>query len=192
MERRSRSKRGIMLTPVLKKNDKLAYTVIFIFSGIVFFAIAVLSRNVNLKVNLGFDQHIFARINALINTFVAIMLVAALYAVKQKRYNTHKKLMLWSLGFSVLFLISYICHHLFTGETVYGGTGFIKIIYYFILITHIILAGLILPLILFTAYRGLTGEFGKHKKLARVTWPLWFYVAVTGVIVFLMISPYYS
>jgi putative membrane protein len=192
MERRSRSKRGIMLTPVLKKNDKLAYTVIFIFSGIVFFAIAVLSRNVNLKVNLGFDQHIFARINALINTFVAIMLVAALYAVKQKRYNTHKKLMLWSLGFSVLFLISYICHHLFTGETVYGGTGFIKIIYYFILITHIILAGLILPLILFTAYRGLTGEFGKHKKLARITWPLWFYVAVTGVIVFLMISPYYS
>jgi putative membrane protein len=192
MERRSRSKRGIMLTPVLKKNDKLAYTVIFIFSGIVFFAIAVLSRNVNLKVNLGFDQHIFARINALINTFVAIMLVAALYAVKQKRYNTHKKLMLWSLGFSVLFLISYICHHLFTGETVYGGTGFIKIIYYFILITHIILAGLILPLILFTAYRGLTGEFGKHKKLARITWPLWLYVAVTGVIVFLMISPYYS
>jgi putative membrane protein len=192
MERRSRSKRGIMLQPVLKKNDKLAYTLIFIFSGIVFFAIAVLSRNVNLKMNLGFDQHIFARINAFINTFVAIMLVAALYAVKQKRYNTHKKLMLWSLGFSVLFLISYICHHLFTGETVYGGIGFIKMIYYFILITHIILAGLILPLILFTAYRGLTAEFSKHKKLARITWPLWLYVAVTGVIVFLMISPYYS
>jgi putative membrane protein len=192
MERRSRHKRGIMLQPVLKKNDKLAYTLIFIFSGIVFFAIAVLSRKVNLKMNLGFDQHIFARINALINTFVAIMLLAALYAVKQKRYRTHKKLMLWSLGFSVIFLVSYICHHLFTGETVYGGNGLIKIVYYFILITHIILAGLILPLILFTAYRGLTGEFSKHKKLARITWPLWFYVAVTGVIVFLMISPYYT
>ena len=100
--------------------------------------------------------------------------------------------MLWAIGFSVLFLVSYICHHLFTGETSYGGSGLIKLVYYFILITHIVLAGIILPFILFTAYRGLTAEFHKHKKLARITWPLWFYVAVTGVIVYLMISPYYN
>jgi putative membrane protein len=99
--------------------------------------------------------------------------------------------MLWALGFSVIFLLSYICHHLLTGETAYGGSGLIKIVYYFILITHIVLAGLILPFILFTAYRGLTAEYDKHKKLARITWPLWLYVAVTGVVVFLMISPYY-
>ena len=184
-------RRGKALPPSIEKNDTLAYILIFAVSIIVFAAVAFLSR-VELNVNLGFDKHIFARLNALINTFVALLLLGALFAVKDKRYRTHKKLMMWAIGFSVLFLVSYICHHLFTGETTYGGSGLIKLVYYFILITHIILAGLILPFILFTAYRGLTAEFHKHKKLARITWPLWFYVAVTGVIVFLMISPYYS
>lgn len=179
------------LPPSIEKNDKLAYVLIFAVSIVVFVAVAFLSR-IEVKVNLGFDKHIFARLNALINTFVALLLLGALFAVKDKRYRTHRKLMLWAIGFSVLFLVSYICHHLFTGETSYGGSGLIKIVYYFILITHIILAGVILPFILFTAYRGLTAEFHNHKKLARITWPLWFYVAVTGVIVFLMISPYYS
>jgi putative membrane protein len=184
-------RRGKALPPAIEKNDKLAYILIFTVSIIVFAAVAFLSR-IELEINLGFDKHIFARLNALINTFVALLLLGALFAVKDKRYRTHKKLMLWAIGFSVMFLVSYICHHLFTGETSYGGSGLIKLVYYFILITHIILAGLILPFILFTAYRGLTAEFHKHKKLARITWPLWLYVAVTGVIVFLMISPYYS
>lgn len=184
-------RRGRALPPSIQKNDRLAYILIFTVSIIVFVAVAFLSR-IEVKVNLGFDKHIFARLNALINTFVALLLLGALYAAKDKRYRTHKKLMLWAIGFSVLFLVSYICHHLFTGETAYGGSGLIKIVYYFILITHIVLAGLILPFILFTAYRGLTAEFHKHKKLARITWPLWFYVAVTGVIVFLMVSPYYT
>lgn len=187
----SGQRRGRALPPSIQKNDKLAYILIFTVSIIVFVAVAFLSR-IEVKVNLGFDKHIFARLNALINTFVALLLLGALYAAKDKRYRTHKKLMLWAIGFSVLFLVSYICHHLFTGETAYGGSGLIKIVYYFILITHIVLAGLILPFILFTAYRGLTAEFHKHKKLARITWPLWFYVAVTGVIVFLMVSPYYT
>ena len=140
----------------------------------------------------GFDKHIFARLNALINTFVALLLIGALAAVKDKRYRTHRKLMLWAIGFSVLFLISYICHHLFAGETKFGGTGTAKTIYYIILGTHIPLAGLILPFILFTAYRALIAEFPQHKKLARITWPVWLYVAITGVIVYWMISPYYS
>ncbi len=184
-------RRGKALPPSIQKNDKLAYILIFAVSIIVFVAVAFLSR-IEVKVNLGFDKHIFARLNALINTFVALLLLGGLYAARDKRYRTHKRLMLWAIGFSVLFLVSYICHHLFTGETTYGGSGLIKVVYYFILITHIVLAGLILPFILFTAYRGLTAEFHKHKKLARITWPLWFYVAVTGVIVFLMISPYYT
>ena len=187
----SREHRRGKLPPVIEKNDRLAYVLIFAVSILVFVAVAFLSR-IELSLNLGFDKHIFARLNALINTFVALLLLGALFAVKDKRYRTHKKLMLWAIGFSMLFLVSYICHHLFTGETSYGGSGLIKIVYYFILITHIILAGLILPFILFTAYRGLTAEFHKHKKLARITWPLWLYVAVSGVLVFLMISPYYS
>ena len=187
----SREHRRGKLPPSIEKNDKLAYILIFAVSIIVFVAVAFLSR-IELNINLGFDKHIFARLNALINTFVVLLLLGALFAVKDKRYRTHKKLMLWAIGFSVMFLVSYICHHLFTGETSYGGSGLLKIVYYFILITHIILAGLILPFILFTAYRGLTAEFHKHKKLARITWPLWLYVAATGVIVFLMISPYYS
>lgn len=160
-------------------------------SIIVFVAVAVLSR-IEINIDLGFDKHIFARINALINSFVALFLLGALWAAKDKRFRTHKKLMLWAIVLSGLFLISYICHHLVTGETSYGGSGLVKLVYYFILITHIVLAGIILPFILFTAYRGLTGEYHTHKKLARITWPLWFYVAVTGVVVYLMISPFYT
>lgn len=93
---------------------------------------------------------------------------------------------------SVLFLVSYIAHHLLSGDTKFGGEGTIRLVYFIILITHIFLAAVILPFILFTAYRSLTGEYEKHKKLARYTWPLWLYVSVTGVIVYLMISPYYS
>jgi putative membrane protein len=104
----------------------------------------------------------------------------------------HKKLMLSAMILSILFLISYICHHLFAGETKFGGTGTSKMIYYIILGTHIPLAGLILPFILFTAYRALIAEFPQHKKLARITWPVWLYVAITGVVVYWMISPYYS
>jgi putative membrane protein len=188
---RRHSSRGVMLPASIKKNDKLAYILIIIVSVVVFAAVAVLSR-IKVEVNLGFDKHIFAHINALINTFVSLLLLGGLYAAKQKRFNTHKRLMLWAIALSVLFLISYICHHLFTGETPYGGTGLIKLVYFFILITHIVLAGIILPFILFTAYRGLTAEYDKHRKMAKRTWPLWFYVSVTGVIVYLMISPYYT
>ena len=99
--------------------------------------------------------------------------------------------MLTAMVLSILFLVSYICHHLFAGETKFGGEGTSKMIYYIILGTHIPLAGLILPFILFTAYRGLIGEYARHKKLARITWPVWLYVAITGVAVYLMISPYY-
>jgi len=142
-------------------------------------------------VDLGFDVHIFALINAMINSCVAILLVAALWAVKTKRYEVHKKLMLTAMVLSMLFLVSYICHHLFAGDTKFGGEGTAKIIYYIILFTHIPLAGIILPFILYSAYRALTGDWLKHKKLARITWPIWFYVAVTGVLVYWMISPYY-
>jgi putative membrane protein len=194
-----------MLQAVWKKNDKKARMLIFLFSAIVFTAVVVLSR-VKLDVNLGFDVHLFAQTNAIINSCVAILLVIALIAVKNKNYTLHKNLMMTAMLLSILFLVSYICHHLFAGDTRFGdvnhdgivtdiekaAVGSSRMIYYIILGTHIPLAGIILPFILFSAYRALTGEFDKHKKLVRITWPIWFYVAVTGVVVYWMISPYYN
>jgi putative membrane protein len=162
--------------------------------SVVVFAAVVLLGRIELKVDIGFDKHIFAKANALINTFVALLLLGGLWAAKDKRYATHKYLMLWAIGLSVLFLLSYILHHLFAGSTPYGdeNTGAIsKFIYYSILFTHIPLAGIVLPFILLSAYRAMIGEYDKHKKLVRFTWPIWFYVAVSGVIVYVMIRPFY-
>jgi putative membrane protein len=119
-------------------------------------------------------------------------LIAGLSAVKNKQYLVHKRLMFAALILSVVFLLFYIAHHILADETKFGGMGTIRYIYFFILITHIFLAGIILPFILFTAYRALTGEWVKHKKLARYTWPLWLYIAITGPVIYLMISPYYT
>ena len=179
-----------MLEPVWKKNDSAARLFIIAVSIIVFIAISVLSR-VKLDAQLGFDEHLFAKINATINSLVSVLLVAGLIVVKNRNYLLHKRIMLTAIVLSCLFLVSYICHHLFTGETKFGGTGTIRYIYYFILGTHIVLAGIILPFILFTAYRAMTGEWLRHRKLAKITWPIWLYVAVTGVVVYFMISPYY-
>ena len=180
-----------MIPAVWKKNDSRARVLIITVSVIVFGAVVALGK-VKLSVDLGFDEHIFAKINAAINSTVSILLLVALIAVKNKKYLLHKRIMITAIILSCIFLVSYICHHLFTGETKFGGQGNIRYVYYFILGTHIILAAIILPFILFTAYRSMIGEFARHKKLARITWPIWFYVAVTGVVVYLMISPYYN
>jgi putative membrane protein len=180
-----------MLGAMMKKNDPQAKLLIGVLSFVVFAAVVLLSR-VQLKVNLGFDVHVFAKINAAINSMVTILLVVGLVAIKQKKFLLHKKIMLCAMVLSALFLVSYICHHLFSGDTKFGGVGFIRLVYFILLITHIFLAAIILPFILFTAYRAMIAEFEAHKKLARITWPIWFYVAITGVIVYLMISPYYT
>jgi putative membrane protein len=143
-------------------------------------------------VDLGFDVHVFAKINAVINSIVAVLLVAGLVTAKRRQYSTHKTIMLTAMFLSLLFLVSYILHHLFAGETTFGGSGAIRYVYYIILATHIVLAAVILPFILFTAYRALIGENEAHRKLAKKTWPVWFYVAVTGPVVYALISPYYQ
>ncbi len=180
-----------MLPAAWKKNDRKARILILTFSIIVFGVVVLLGR-FKLNIQAGFDVHIFARINAVINSIVAVLLLMGFLAVKMKEYMMHKWIMITSIILSSLFLISYICHHILAPETKFGGTGTIRYVYYFILGTHILLAGIILPLILFTAYRALIGEYAKHKKLVRITWPVWFYVAVTGVVVYWMISPYYT
>lgn len=193
-----------MLKPFLKKNNKLASILIILISLLVFIAITALA-SIKVDVNLSFDPHIFAGINAGLNATVAILLIAALWAIRKNNYVLHKKIMLMAIILSVLFLLSYIAHHLLTDATKFGdlnldgiispeekqAAGSVRIIYYILLLTHIPLAGIILPFILFTAYRAGTGEYEKHKKLARFTWPVWFYVAVTGVLVYLLIEPYY-
>ncbi len=179
-----------MLQATMTKNDSKAKWLIGIFSFVVFAIVVSLGR-IHLKVDLGFDVHVFAKFNAFINSVIAVLLIAALFAVKSGRYELHKRTMMAALILSILFLVSYIAHHLLAGDTKFGGRGSIKTIYFFILATHIFLAAVILPFILFTAYRALIGEYESHKKLARITWPLWFYVAITGPIVYLMISPYY-
>lgn len=180
-----------MLAPFLNKNDRRARILIIVLSVVVFSAVALLG-NVKVPVDLPFDVHIFAKINAIINSIVSFLLLAGLVAVRLRRYVLHKGIMLFALSLSALFLISYICHHLFAGDTKFGGEGPIRYVYFFILITHIILAATILPFILFTAYRAAIAEWPQHMRLARITWPIWFYVSVTGVVVYLMISPYYS
>jgi len=194
-----------MLQPSIIKNDSKARVLIWIVSIVVFAAVAFLSKY-KLSVDIGFNPHLFATINAVLNSLVAILLIAALIAVKQGKFLLHKRIMLTAIVLSVLFLVSYIGHHLLAGETKYGDidhngivsdaeklqAGGLRTFYYFILITHIPLAAVILPFILFTAYRALIGEYERHKKLTRITWPVWFYVAVTGVIVYYMISPFYT
>ncbi len=182
-----------MLTPILKKNDRQANLLIWIVSCVVFVAVAFLTNFKPLKdLNLGFNVHILALVNAVINGTVSVLLVWALIAVKNKKFELHKNIMLLAISLSSLFLVSYIGHHLLSGETKYGGAHDGKFYFYlFILITHIALATIILPFILYTAYRSLTGEYEKHKKLAKYTWPLWLYVSVTGVLVYWLISPYY-
>ena len=193
-----------MIRPAWKKNDRKANRLIIGFSILVFTAVVLLGR-VKLDFDPGFDVHFFALINAMINSWVAILMLIALWMVRHKRYELHKTLMLTSMWLSILFLLSYICHHLLAGDTRFGDVnhdgivderetteaGPLRIFYYIILGTHVPLAGIVLPFILFTAYRALIGEYPRHKKLARITWPVWFYVAVSGVVVYFLISPYY-
>ncbi len=194
-----------MLEPTLQKNDKIATRLIITVSIIVFVAVAGLSK-FQLHVNLPFNVHVFATINAVVNSLVAILLVAGLVSIKSKNYALHKKIMIAAIALSVVFLLSYICHHLLAGDTKYGDidhdgivslnekmlAGSTRYFYLILLLTHIPLAAIILPFILFTAYRSLTGEYEKHKKIARITWPIWFFVAVSGVLVYWMISPFYN
>lgn len=188
----------------IQKNDSKAKYLIWIFSIVVFFAVTALER-VTLNVDLGFNPHIFALLNAVINSIVAVLLLAGLYTAKQRKLKTHKSIMLTAIILSVFFLISYILHHLFAGSTWYGDTdhngkvdalekaavGSMRQVYFVLLGTHIVLAGISLPFILFTAYRALINENDRHRKIAKITWPMWFYVALTGPVVYLMISKFY-
>ncbi|MDP2687432.1 MAG: DUF420 domain-containing protein [Aequorivita sp.] len=136
---------------------------------------------------LGFLPPIYATINGT----TAILLIIAVIQIRKGNRKAHERLMKTAILFSVLFLVMYVAYHMTSDSTTYGGQGLLKYVYYFILLTHILLSIIVIPFVLITYVRAISGQFYKHRKIARITYPLWLYVAVTGVIVYLMISPYY-
>jgi putative membrane protein len=140
----------------------------------------------------GYDFSFLPPIYATINGLTAILLVTAVVAIRNGKRSLHELLMKTSIGLSTLFLVMYVIYHLTSEKTVYGGEGALRYVYYFILITHILLSVVVIPFVLFTLSRALSRNFPRHKALAKYTYPLWLYVAVTGVIVYVMISPYYK
>jgi putative membrane protein len=130
-------------------------------------------------------------IYATLNGITALLLIAAVVSIKNGKRKLHENLMTSAIACSVIFLVMYVAYHMTAESTKFGGEGIIRIVYFIILISHIALSVIIIPFVLFTYVRALSGNFERHKKLARITFPLWLYVAVTGVIVYLMISPYY-
>lgn len=136
---------------------------------------------------LSFLPPIYATINGL----TALILIIALIAIKNKNLVLHQSLMTTAIWCSVVFLVMYVAYHMTSDSTKFGGEGFIKYVYYFVLLTHILLSIVIIPFVLITYVRAITNNIERHKKIAKITFPLWLYVAVTGVIVYLMISPYY-
>ena len=136
---------------------------------------------------MGFLPPIYATING----FTSLILVIAVYQIKKGNRKTHERLMKTAILCSVLFLLMYILYHMTSEATPYGGEGYLRYVYFIILISHILLSIFIIPLVLITYYRAVTKQFDKHRRIARITFPIWLYVAISGVIIYLMISPYY-
>jgi len=130
-------------------------------------------------------------IYATINGITAVVLIAGVLAIKNGKRKLHKQLMTTAIALSVAFLVMYVAYHMTSESTKFGGEGIIRPIYFFILISHILLSIAVIPLVLITYVRALANKFDKHKKIAKITFPIWLYVAVTGVVVYLMIAPYY-
>lgn len=166
---------------------------IWILSIAIPLAVAALF-GVNLP-RLGYDVEplsFLPPIYATINGITAVVLVLAVMMIKKGNRVAHEKLMKLAIGLSCCFLLMYVAYHMTSESTEYGGEGVIRYVYFFILITHIVLSVGIIPLVLITYVKALADKFDKHKKIAKITFPIWLYVAITGVVVYLMISPYYA
>jgi putative membrane protein len=177
-----------------KSNIEKKFNVLIIVLSIAIPVVVAILFGVKLKdygINvepLTFLPPIYASINAL----TALVLIAGVVAVKKGQRKTHERLMKLAISLSVVFLVMYVAYHMTSDSTPYGGEGWIRYVYFFILISHILLSIAIIPLVLVTYVKALAHRYDKHKKIAKITFPLWLYVAVTGVIVYLMIAPYYA
>ncbi|WP_408008715.1 DUF420 domain-containing protein [Pseudalkalibacillus sp. A8] len=172
--------------------NKKSYTGIVVFLSILINAlVVVLFFLPEYEGETGFDITVLPLLNAIFNSFTFVFLLAALWFILHKNIKLHRRFIFAAFTSTTLFLISYVSYHYLAESTSYGGEGPLKYIYYFILITHIILAAVIVPLALLSLVRGLTMQVEKHRKIARWTMPLWLYVSLTGVLVYILISPYY-
>ncbi len=177
-----------MIQPNLQLAKKLN-TVATILSVVVV-ALVVAMRRIHF--DTGIDFSFLPPLHATLNALAAVALMFSFYFIKNKNIEAHRKANFVALGLSVLFLLSYVVYHTTTEATKFGGEGTIRYVYFFFLITHVILAAVSLPFILFTFIRGYTGQVEKHRKMAKWVFPIWLYVAITGPICYLMLMPYYS
>ena len=180
-------------------------TPIIIVSIAIPLAVAFIILVPQAKIDFGFNTRSLPFFHAILNSSTAILLLASLYFIKNGQIKAHKRANLLAVVLSSIFLVSYVIYHASNPSTRFGDlnhdgilsdverqtAGVLRYVYYFILTTHIILSGIIIPFVLFTLQRAYQEKFDRHRKLARITWPMWLYVAVTGVVVYLMISPYY-
>lgn len=172
-------------------NDKQVFRIILAISIVVFIVVLVLSFLPKATVIPSYAS-LLPKLNAILNGTCSMLLIASLYNIKRKNIPMHKRLNIAAFVLSSLFLVSYILFHSFGIKTQFPADNSLRPVYLFILITHIILAAIVLPLVLLSFYYGITMQVQKHRKLTRWSFPIWLYVTVTGVVVYLMISPYYQ
>jgi putative membrane protein len=154
--------------------------------------IVVLLMNLETRTDLlGLDVGTYPFFHAVINGLTAVLLAVGYTLIKNNKMNLHRNVMMSAFVLSVVFLVSYVISKISHEPVPFGGEGFMRYLYFFILISHIVLSGIIVPLVLFTMYRALTGQYEKHKKIAKWTFPIWMYVSVTGVLVYIFMQPYY-
>jgi putative membrane protein len=171
-----------------RKLEKRLNIVAYIVSVVVL-ALVVLMRRI--KIDLGIDFSFLPPVHASLNAVAAVFLLLAYYFIRNKNVEAHRRSIYAAFVCSALFLVSYVLYHFTTAETRFGGEGSVRYAYFFLLITHVVLAAVILPFILLTFNRAYTGQYARHRKMARWVFPVWLYVAITGPICYLMLKPYY-
>ena len=174
--------------PIDRIKEKRLNIIAYVISAVV---LSVVMGMRYIKLDLGIDFKFLPPFHATVNAITAVVLLIALYHIKNRNVHTHKKMVYLAMILSAVFLLSYVLYHITTPETRFGGTGTIRSIYFFLLGTQILLAAVILPFVLVTFNRAYTGSYDRHKKMARWVFPFWLYVAITGPICYLMLKPYY-
>jgi len=172
-------------------SDRKASAIIIGVSVLVPCLVAFLFLRSEVPQHVNFDLAIFPKFHAILNSCTAILLLLGFYYIKKSELYSHKLCMFSAFILSAVFLVSYVTYHSLSASTSYGGEGILKYIYYVILLSHIFLAVVNIPFVLFTIYNALSNQLQKHKRIARFTLPIWLYVSITGVIVYFLISPYY-
>lgn len=180
------------MTDNLKTADKKSSYLPLIIAASLIIPAVVAILYIGPKINFGVDLGFLPAVNATLNGLTSVMLILGFVSIRKKTIDVHQRFMSLAMILSVLFLVSYILYHSTSEPTSYGGEGFFKYVYYFLLISHIILAAAIVPLVLITYVRALSRRFDRHRVIAKITLPLWLYVSITGFIIYMMISPYYQ